>query len=237
MSIVSLDMAPFYLKVAAALMVSQELAVASPSRQAPVPGVTLPFRFGHSIYPFASLTIQPEDWNEAILRPNATGHFPLNGRDTSLPFPGETIEGWAVDINVTADVRAHETLPGWYPMNAWATATQVRVNAPPGLLNRTGNETVLIGDEEQWRLQLGYWSWFPASIDARAQKDDGSCQEALGDRCVQSLRWYYQRTWTDTPEEALKLSTLDGCDPALGRTDYESRFGESGLIYKMSVAL
>jgi len=146
----------------------------------------------------AVIAIPSTQWENALENPNATGHFPIQGYDLSRPYPStgaipQSIDGWSLDFNVTADISAANATGFELPRAAdgYVTGASIRLRPPASLLTAApeGQSPVKV-DNATWQLCLNVLdtrSLPQATIDA-GRKDDGSCTSMLGEQCVRDLR-------------------------------------------------
>lgn len=181
----------------------------------------------------AVLSIPGAEWEQALNRPNATGHFPIVGYNVSQPINSATlIDGWSLDFNITADIStANRTIrPGVQLPNdtgSYVTGASIRLNAPPSLLTTTANgSTVVKFDNNTWSI-CATWLFLERlpqeTIDA-GKNDNGSCTSMFGEQCVLDIRSSWARRFT---KRTCGPATLPGsCRKAIPSLNAFS-FGES----------
>jgi hypothetical protein len=178
----------------------------------------------------APLAIPRGEWDRALANPNATGHFPINGYDTSKPYLGDGtsprfIDGWALDFNVTADISAANGVDDFssrslLSRDGYVTGAALRLRPPASLVTRSPNGSAAVGfDNNTWSLCAtllgGVSKPLPqATIDA-GKNDNGSCVAMLGERCLDDIR----RGFT-TCDATNSREVPDSCQTALNHSGY-----------------
>jgi len=129
--------------------------------------------------------------DEALKRPNATGHFSIGGFDISKPYsPDNTINGWTLDINVTADVAGHSD-------NGFVTAAAIKLSPPAALVTQPGGS--LRADNASWALCLSVLGSLSQSTKDAGRSDDGSCVAMFGQKCVDDILAGWGDGWGSRP--------------------------------------
>jgi len=152
----------------------------------------------------AASAIPEAEWEQAMNRANATGHFPIAGYDTSKP-PGPNtapIDGWSLDFNVTADISlanakfdlSSSSSRDDSMKNGFVTGASIRLNPPASLLlpptnGSTGTSSVNF-DNTTWSLCVNGFdpNALPQSTIDAGKNDNGSCVAMFGEQCVLDIR-------------------------------------------------
>jgi hypothetical protein len=173
--------------------------------------------------------ITPAQWKQALDKPNATGHFPVQGYDISQPYPVghdfvTPIDGWSLDINITADISLEnaDPYPGYsWPPQSYFTGINVRFNPPASLVTTSPNGSSAVRfDKSTWAICMTViWpEGLPqAALDA-GKNDNGSCTSMFGEDCVRDIR----STWAGAYRMG-QSCPLPPMPPSCGKADSRSR--------------
>lgn len=131
----------------------------------------------------------PEDWEAAFNQPIAKGTYPTPGFNITQPWPGQSVDGWAIDIQVAnvslANAEANATqLYG--PVTSFI-GTSIAI-APPldlhGLIYLNPN---LDANHSTWEACVSVFIPSPSIDWTPYQNDNGSCSTVLSSQCIADL--------------------------------------------------
>ncbi|KAL2271404.1 hypothetical protein VTJ83DRAFT_775 [Remersonia thermophila] len=136
------------------------------------------------------------EFEQAIAASNATGIFHIPGYDVSKPWPGEPMDGWAIQLAMfdfpfsTRRSCINDKCDG----NA-AIGHSMKVRAPESLLKPGEEEgTQVVNAHPSWGMCVWNYASPPHRTpdrfnnkDNRPLADDGSCVGFLSDECIAAL--------------------------------------------------
>jgi hypothetical protein len=169
--------------------------------------------------------VPPRAFASAISSPSANTRFSIHGYDTSIPAgaidaTANHVNGWSIDIGVTANVPLTESSNANIDKNKCIDATTLSITPPNDIANC---------DPDSWRVcAIVFTGGLGSSVtkDVQATKSDGSCGPLLPEDCIQKLQAESVAAKAGKGSGCADLKVPDEC------ADYFA--GTDGTAYKIS---
>lgn len=148
--------------------------------------------FGEDYDPLAKAGLGDAPWrvNETIwpaimANPDIEKTYPIVGYNTSMPFPGEEIDGWTVSVSVQKSVPARGNIETNKPDGVFALSLY-RLNPPAALVKEQIENNGFYVPDSSWAIMFGF-ERLEGDRLAELNDDDGSCTKMLDEDCLEQL--------------------------------------------------
>ncbi|KAH6976395.1 hypothetical protein BKA56DRAFT_618312 [Ilyonectria sp. MPI-CAGE-AT-0026] len=124
-------------------------------------------------------------WPAIMANPDIDKTYPIVGYNTSMPFPGEEIDGWTVSVSVQKSVPAKGNIETNNPEGVFALSLY-RLNPPAALVREQIVNNGFYVPHSSWAIMFGF-ERLEGDRLAELNDDDGSCTKMLDEDCLEQL--------------------------------------------------
>ncbi|KAH7141718.1 hypothetical protein EDB81DRAFT_857530 [Dactylonectria macrodidyma] len=124
-------------------------------------------------------------WPAIMANPDIEKTYPILGYNTTMPFPGEEIDGWTITVSVQKSKPAKGNIETDNPDGVFALSLY-RLNPPEALVKEQIESNGSYVPHSSWGFAYGF-ERIKGDRLAKLNDDDGSCTKMLDDDCLEQL--------------------------------------------------
>ncbi|KAH7136736.1 hypothetical protein B0J13DRAFT_80471 [Dactylonectria estremocensis] len=116
-------------------------------------------------------------WPLIMADPDIEKIYPIDGYNTSMPYPGEKIDGWTVSVSVQKSIPAEGNIETSNPDGVFSLS-MYRLNPPKALVQEQLSENGTYRAHNSWGLGIGFERISGVDLEI-LNSDDGACLKLL----------------------------------------------------------